>query len=59
MRSTPRLPRLIFTAVLCQLLVCRLSAGEMLDVRGVKIHYIVEGKGEPVVLIHGCTPVLL
>src|SRR5215470_4935531 len=26
---------------------------EKFDVNGVKIHYIVEGKGEPVVLIHG------
>jgi pimeloyl-ACP methyl ester carboxylesterase len=53
MRLAPKLPGLIFTAILCQALVGKLSAGEMLDVRGVKIHYIVEGKGEPVVLIHG------
>ena len=49
----PKIPWLIFTVVLCQVLVSTLSAGETLDVRGVKIHFIVEGKGEPVVLIHG------
>src|SRR6516164_2083531 len=27
--------------------------GQSFDAKGVKIHYTVEGKGEPVVLIHG------
>ena len=53
MRSIQRLLSFIFTVILCHVLVTTLSAGETLDVRGVKIHYIVEGKGEPVVLIHG------
>ena len=30
-------------------------AAEEFDSKGVKIHYAVEGKGEPVVLIHGLT----
>jgi len=45
-------------AVLCALvLVCcgRPAAAEEFDSKGVKIHYVVEGKGEPVVLIHGLT----
>jgi pimeloyl-ACP methyl ester carboxylesterase len=29
------------------------SASQTFTVKGVKLHYIVEGKGEPVVLIHG------
>ncbi len=31
------------------------AAAEEFDSKGVKIHYVVEGKGEPVVLIHGLT----
>jgi len=43
--------------VLLILVMCSLVkvtfAGETLEVKGVKIHYISEGQGEPVVLIHG------
>jgi pimeloyl-ACP methyl ester carboxylesterase len=31
----------------------RRQADRMFDAKGVKLHYIVEGEGEPVVLIHG------
>src|SRR5262249_17141165 len=31
----------------------RPSADHKFDAKGVKLHYIVEGEGEPVVLIHG------
>ncbi len=45
-------------ALLCSLLVVSsLGAGEKekgsFDSKGVKIHYTIEGKGEPVLLIHG------
>src|SRR5262245_4176853 len=31
------------------------TEGKFFDSNGVKIHYVVEGKGEPVLLIHGFT----
>ncbi|MBI3839174.1 MAG: alpha/beta hydrolase [Planctomycetia bacterium] len=43
---------------LCALLLttaCTFALDEFFDSNGVKIHYIVEGQGEPVVLIHGFT----
>ncbi len=45
-------------ALLCGLVVAsRLGAGEKekgsFDSKGVKVHYAIEGKGEPVLLIHG------
>lgn len=49
--------RLTYAAALCVLWVSAASAAEnqYFDSNGVKIHYIVEGQGEPVVLIHGFT----
>jgi len=49
--------RIISAVVLCALLVATARAAEdkFFDSKGVKIHYIVEGQGEPVVLIHGFT----
>jgi pimeloyl-ACP methyl ester carboxylesterase len=53
---------LVIRHVLFPLMVCLLAAPSSLraedhffDSNGVRIHYIVEGKGEPVVLIHGFT----
>jgi hypothetical protein len=43
-------------AALCALILAcgvRSAAAEEFDSKGVKIHYLVEGKGDPVVLIHG------
>jgi pimeloyl-ACP methyl ester carboxylesterase len=47
------------TAIAMALAASHLTAGprqdQSFDAKGVKIHYIVEGRGEPVVLIHGLT----
>jgi pimeloyl-ACP methyl ester carboxylesterase len=51
--------RSVFPLVVCAVFLsaARLSAdtpaGDSFDSNGVKIHYTVEGKGEPVLLIHG------
>ncbi|HYF47822.1 MAG TPA: alpha/beta hydrolase [Planctomycetota bacterium] len=42
-----------FTVVFLSAFMCGALHAETLNAKGVKIHYIVEGKGEPVVLIHG------
>ena len=49
--------RMICAVALCALLVTGIKAADdrYFDSNGVKIHYIVEGQGEPVVLIHGFT----
>ncbi len=49
--------RIAIAAALCALVVSTARAAEdqYFDSKGVKIHYIVEGNGEPVVLIHGFT----
>lgn len=52
----PSMPKLL---LLPSLFVCsyafasRPASAQMSDANGVKLHYIVEGKGQPVVLIHG------
>jgi pimeloyl-ACP methyl ester carboxylesterase len=51
--------RLLFPLAVCALLLASVRAfadagtGQSFDSNGVKIHYTVEGKGEPVLLIHG------
>ena len=50
--------RALSGALVCLLLTAPASVGaddRFFDSGGVKIHYIVEGQGEPVVLIHGFT----
>ena len=52
----PTMPKLLFLLSLC--LCCYMFAGrpalaQTFDANGVNLHYIVEGKGQPVVLIHG------
>lgn len=50
--------RLTAAVVLCALVVSAAAAAaedKFFDSNGVKIHYVVEGQGEPVVLIHGFT----
>jgi pimeloyl-ACP methyl ester carboxylesterase len=49
--------RILAVALVALLLVASrgLAEDKFFDSAGVKIHYIVEGKGEPVVLIHGFT----
>lgn len=43
--------------VLCALVVstARSAEDQFFDSKGVKIHYVVEGQGEPVILVHGFT----
>src|SRR5689334_20329818 len=53
MRTT-RLLLLSILLVLVALLPVH-AEEQTFDSNGVKIHYIVEGKGEPVVMIHGVT----
>lgn len=50
--------RIASALVLCALLLAAthaLAVDAFFDSNGVKIHYIVEGEGEPVVLVHGFT----
>ncbi len=49
--------RIAAVAVLCALVVASARAAEdkFFDSNGVKIHYIIEGEGQPVVLVHGFT----
>jgi pimeloyl-ACP methyl ester carboxylesterase len=50
--------RLTAAAVLCALVASAAVAAaedKFFDSNGVKIHYVIEGQGEPVVLIHGFT----
>ncbi len=49
--------RIVSAALLAALLVpmARAAEDQFFDSAGVKIHYILEGQGEPVVLIHGFT----
>lgn len=51
------LRRIAVAFALCALIVSSARAAEdkFFDSNGVKIHYIVEGQGEPVVLVHGFT----
>jgi hypothetical protein len=51
-------PLLVTVLVFASVLICRYVSSAALesdffDARGVKIHYLIEGTGEPVVLIHG------
>jgi hypothetical protein len=51
-------PLLVTVLVFASVLVCRYVSSAALesdffDAKGVKIHYLIEGTGEPVVLIHG------
>src|SRR5262245_48241773 len=53
MRVMPKI-LLLFVIIIPNLAgVNRSSLGRRFDVKGVKLHYIIEGEGEPVVLIHG------
>ncbi len=50
--------RITLAMVLCALVFCSAYGDDkdkFFDSNGVKIHYVVEGEGEPVVLIHGFT----
>jgi pimeloyl-ACP methyl ester carboxylesterase len=49
--------RLTVAALLCTLVLSTARAAEdqFFDSNGLKIHYVVEGQGDPVVLIHGFT----
>jgi pimeloyl-ACP methyl ester carboxylesterase len=51
MRKMPKL--LLIVALYWCTLYSRPVFGETFDANGVNLHYIVEGKGQPVVLIHG------
>lgn len=44
---------LVTLVIFTSLTLVKDAQAESLEVKGVKLHYIVEGKGEPVVLIHG------
>lgn len=44
---------LLLLSVCCYAFAGRPASAETFDANGVKLHYIVEGKGQPVVLIHG------
>lgn len=51
-------PLLVTVVVFASVLICRSSSraapeSEFFDANGVKIQYLIEGTGEPVVLIHG------
>jgi pimeloyl-ACP methyl ester carboxylesterase len=55
-RAMPSLPRLLILlslVVCCYALAGRSASAQTFDANGVRLHYIVEGKGQPVVLIHG------
>src|SRR5215471_4661597 len=58
-RKEPRMMSRFRLALVCCLFVLpavgRGAEDATFDSNGVKIHYIVEGKGEPVLLIHGFT----
>src|SRR5262245_45412961 len=53
MRSIPKLMPLFVVTILCLAGAGRPPADRKFDAKGVKLNYIVEGEGEPVVLIHG------
>ncbi len=51
-----RLPAtLVLLSLVVSAIVARAADDQFFDSDGVKIHYIVEGQGEPVLLIHGFT----
>ena len=55
-RAIPPLPRLFFLLsffVCCYGLAGRPASAQSFNANGVRLHYIVEGKGQPVVLVHG------
>src|SRR5262245_6170015 len=55
MRFIPKI-LLLFVMIIPNLAgVNRSSLDRRFDAKGVKLHYIVEGEGEPVVLLHGLT----
>jgi hypothetical protein len=53
MRSIPILLLLFVMAIPALAITSPSPSGRRFDANGVKLHYIVEGEGEPVVLIHG------
>jgi pimeloyl-ACP methyl ester carboxylesterase len=53
MRPMPKLLFLLSLSVSCYAFNSRPASAQTFDANGVKLHYIVEGKGQPVVLIHG------
>jgi pimeloyl-ACP methyl ester carboxylesterase len=53
MLPMPKLLFLLSFSVCCYAFACRPASAQSFDANGVKVHYIVEGKGQPVVLIHG------
>jgi pimeloyl-ACP methyl ester carboxylesterase len=48
-------PKLLFALIICVCIngLARPAAAETFDSNGVRLHYIVQGTGQPVVLIHG------
>lgn len=52
-RILPLLSILAAVVVSAGLAACRVSGGATFDSKGVTIHYTVQGRGEPVLLIHG------
>jgi pimeloyl-ACP methyl ester carboxylesterase len=53
MRSIPILLLLFVMAIPALAITSPSPSGRKFDANGVKLHYIVEGEGEPVILIHG------
>ena len=49
----PKLPFLLSFSVFCYAFAGPSVSAQTFDSNGVRLHYIVEGKGQPVVLIHG------
>jgi hypothetical protein len=62
MQCVPRSVRAVVVATLMALSVALLGPGtaraqapesKFADINGVKLHYLIAGKGDPVVLLHG------
>jgi pimeloyl-ACP methyl ester carboxylesterase len=53
MRSIPILLLLLVMTIPTLAITGRSASDRSFDAKGVKLHYVVEGEGEPVVLIHG------
>jgi pimeloyl-ACP methyl ester carboxylesterase len=46
-------PFCLFATLVASFLLSRPAPAEVFDSKGVKIHYLTEGQGEPVLLVHG------
>src|SRR5262245_45566758 len=53
MRTIPMLLLLFFITIPALAITSRSPSDRKFDAKGVKLHYVVEGVGEPAVLIHG------